>query len=129
LTGGPSLYAQYEREEDATIPLDHFYIQRQKSGLRALLSKVHFSFSTGYANTPFRHDLDGFGILQQPDSVPMIFDGDNSSIRYSNWTTDVVPSSNTVAPGSFLVNSDTTSLGFKSKTFSIPLKLSLHLEF
>ncbi|HEU5146668.1 MAG TPA: hypothetical protein VFT90_08140, partial [Chryseosolibacter sp.] len=69
LSGGMGpLYAQYEREEDATIPLEHFYIQRQKSGLRALLSKLHFSFSTGYATTPFRHRLEGFGILQQSGS-------------------------------------------------------------
>lgn len=129
LSGGQSLYAQYEREEDATIPLEHFYIQRQKSGLRSLLSKLHFSFSTGYASTPFRHKLEGFGILQQPDSLPLIFDNNNTTVRYSNWTSDVVASNNTVAPGAFMVSSDTAELGFRSKTFSIPLKASIHLEF
>ena len=128
-TGGPSLYAQYEREEDATIPLDHFYIQRKKSGLRTLFSKVYFSFSTGYASTPFRHKLDEFGIIQQPDSLPLIFDHDNTSVRYSNWTNNVVASNNSLVPGAFMVNSDTTDLGFRSKTFSIPLKASLHVEF
>ena len=127
--GIPPLYAQYEREQDASIPLEHFYIQRQKSGLRALLSKLHFSFSTGYASTPFRHDLSGFGILQQNDSLPLIFDSDNTSVRYRNWTTDVVSSTAPVAAGAFMVSSDTASIGFRSNTFSIPIKASVHLEF
>lgn len=125
---GP-LYAQYEREEDATIPLEHFYIQRQKSGLRALLSKLHFSFSTGYATTPFRHRLEGFGILQQSGSSPLIFDDDNTSVRYSNWTNDVVSSTTPIAGGAFMVTSDTADIGFRSSTFSIPLKVSVHVEF
>lgn len=129
LTSGPSLYAQYEREQDATIPLEHFYIQRKKSGLRSLFSKLYFSFSTGYGTTPFRHDLEGFGILQQPDSLPLIFDQDNTAVRYSNWTNNVVASNHSVAPGSFMVNSDTADIGFRGKMFSIPLKASLHVEF
>jgi hypothetical protein len=129
LTGGPSLYAQYQREKDATIPLEHFYIERKKSGLRALFSKLYFSVSTGYGGTPIRNDLEGFGILQQPDSPPLVFDGDNTAVRYSNWTTDVTASNTAVAPGSFMVNSDTADIGFRSKTFSIPLKASVHVEF
>ena len=85
--------------------------------------------STGYATTPFRHGLDGFGILQQPDSLPRIFDGDNPTVRYRNWTNNVVPSNSAVIATSFMVNSDTTDIGFRSKTFSVPLKGSLHIEF
>lgn len=127
--GLPSSYAQYEREEDATIPLEYFYIQRQKSGLRALLSKLHFSLSTGYASTPFRHNLDGFGIIQQPDSLPLIFNGNNTTVRYSNWTNDVVSSNYTLTPGAFTVSSDTAKLGFRARTMSIPLKATIHVEF
>jgi hypothetical protein len=127
--GGPSLFAQYEREQDATIPLDQFYIKRQKSGLRALLSKLYFSFSTGYGSTPLRHKLDGFGVVQQVDSMPRIFNNDNLTARYSNWTNDVEISGGSLTPGAFTVNSDTTELGFKSKTFSIPLKATVHVEF
>lgn len=123
------MYAQYEREEDATIPLEHFYIQRKKSGLRSLLGKVYFSLSTGYATTPFRHQLDSFGIIQQADSLPLIFDHNNVAVRYSNWTNDVTGSNQALVPGAFRVNSDTTALGFRSKTFSIPIKASLHVEF
>jgi hypothetical protein len=128
-SGITPLYAQYEREEDATIPLEHFYIQRKKNGLRNLLSKLYFSFSTGYATTPFRHKLDGFGVVQQPDSMPRIFDHDNAAVRYSNWTNDVVASNSALVPGAFMVNSDTAETGFRSRTFSIPLKASLHVEF
>lgn len=123
------MYGQYEREEDATIPLEHFYIQRQKSGLRALLSKVYFSFSTGYATTPFRHSLDDFGIVQRPGAAPLIFDTDNTSVRYANWTNEVTQYTDAVPAGAFQVNSDTARLGFRSNTFSIPLKLTAHVEF
>lgn len=125
----PPLYAQYEREEDATIPLEHFYIQRKKGGLRNLFSKLYFSLSTGYANTPFRHKLDGFGIIQQPDSLPLIFDHDNTTVRYSNWTNNIVASDHALTASPFMVNSDTADIGFRSKTFGIPLKASVHVEF
>ena len=128
-SGAPSAFAQYEREADASIPLDHFYIQRQKSGLRSLLSKLYFSFSTGYATTPFRHQLEGFGILQQPGAPPIIFDNDNTAVRYSNWTNNVVASTATPGPSPFMVSSDTADIGFRSETFSVPLKASVHVEF
>jgi hypothetical protein len=129
LSGLPPLYAQYEREEDATIPLEYFYIKRQKSGLRALLSKLYFSFGTGYASTPLHHKLDGFGILQQPDSLPLIFNNGNTGARYSNWTTDIVSSDHPLTPSPFMVSSDTARIGFRSRVFSIPLKASVHVEF
>ncbi len=129
LSGLQPVFGQYEREEDATIPLEHFYIKRQKSALRALLSKLYFSLGTGYASTPFRHDLDGFGIIQQGDDQPLIFNSTNIAERYSNWTTDVISSNAGLTPDPFMVNSDTTDLGFRSRTFSIPLKASVHVEF
>lgn len=126
----PGLLAQYKSERDASIPLDHFYIERHKSGIfRLLLSKLNVSLSTGYGRTFFKHDLDGFGILQQPDSVPMIFNSANATARYSNWFNRVTAGSSSTAPGSFLVNSDTAAIGFKSGAFSIPLKGTIHVEF
>ncbi len=129
-SGGPLIvYAQYEREQDATIPLEHFYIKRQKSGLRSLFSKVYIGLSTGYGSTPFRHRLNGFGIVQQTDSLPLIFDKDNLGVRYSNWTNNVQGSNNPLAPGSFMVSSDTAKIGFRNKTLNIPLKGTLHVVF
>lgn len=123
------MVAQYKREKDATIPLEHFYIERKGPGLRLLLSKLHWSLSTGYGRSFFRHELDGFGILQQPDSVPMIFNSADPASRYSNWVNTVRNGSTGTAPGSFLVNSDTAELGFRAKSFSIPLKATVHVEF
>lgn len=125
---GDSL-AQYKSEKDASIPLEHFYIERDKhSALRYLLSKLHFGFSTGYGNTSFKHDLSGFGIRQRTGRQPEIFRSGNTALAYSNWINDVagdtIPS-----PLSFAVSSDTANLGFKSNTFSIPLKGTVHIEF
>jgi hypothetical protein len=121
--------AQYKRQKDATIPLEYFYIERQKGGLRHLLSKLHFSLSTGYGNTVFKHELDSFGIVQQPDSVPLIFNGNDSNIRQSNWFNKLsTPEFPGTAPGSFFVNGDTADIGFRSKAFNIPLKATVHVE-
>jgi hypothetical protein len=122
--------AQYETEQEATIPLEYFYIKRKGSGVfRKILSKVTFGLSTGYGQTTFKHDLDGFGIIQNPDSLPKLFQPASLASGYSNWFNTVTSSGNTTQPGAFLVNSDTTSLGFKAKAFSIPLKATLHVEF
>jgi hypothetical protein len=122
--------AQYKSEREATIPLEHFYIERQKSGiLRALLSKVHVGLSTGYGRNFLRHELPGFGILQQPGREPMIFSSGNTAARFVNWFNTVSPDSAAIVPGSFAVNSDTAKLGFKGRGFSIPLKATLHIEF
>lgn len=126
----PGAFAQYEKESDASIPLDYFYVKRKgSSGLRLLLSKIYFGFSTGYGQTFFNHDLEGYGIFQKPDSVPKIFSAGQVSAGYSNWFNRATPATNTVSPGTFLVNSDTASIGFKSNAFSIPFKLTAHVEF
>jgi len=128
--GISAAFAQYENESDASIPLDKFYIKRQgPGGLRLILSKIHFGLSTGVGITTFKHDLDGFGILQNKDSVPKIFTAKNISSGYSNWFNTVRPSANTTQAGAFAVSSDTAKIGFKSKSFGIPLKLTAHVEF
>lgn len=121
-------FSQYNSEQEASIPLEHFYIKRQKaSPFRFLLSRLNFGLSTGYAPTSFRHDLDGFGIIQEAGRPPEIFGSDLSS-RYSSWVSNVTPSASSSA-GIFMVRSDTADIGFKSSTFSIPLKATVHVEF
>lgn len=126
----PVALAQYETEKEASIPLEHFYVKRQGIGLfRKILSKVTFGFSTGYGRTNFKHELDGLGILQNPDSLPKLFIPGNPATGYSNWFNKIQPSANTNQPGSFSVNSDTAEIGFKSKAFNIPLRATMHVEF
>lgn len=122
--------AQYENEKDATVPMEYFYIKRQGTGwFRKIVSKVTFGLSTGYGSTTFKHKLDGFGILQNPDSMPKLFQSAIVSSGYSNWFNKVQPSGNTQQPGAFLVNSDSAKIGFKNKAFNIPLKATIHVEF
>ena len=128
LLGSPDLRAQYKSEKDATIPLEHFYIERQGAGLRKLLSKLHFSLSTGYVRTTFRHQLDGFGIIQQPDSLPVIF-RPNGGPQYYNVINRVTNNPWGTVPGSFTVFGDTAKIGFKSKAFYIPLKATIQVDF
>ena len=93
------------------------------------MSKLTFGLSTGYGSTKFKHELEGFGILQNPDSLPRIFNAGNVGTGYSNWFNTVTPLGTAAQPGAFLVNADTATIGFKSKAFSIPLKATLHVEF
>jgi hypothetical protein len=125
----PEALAQYQSDKDASIPLEHFYVKRQGPGfLRKILSKVTFGLSTGYGRTTFKHELDEFGILQNPDSTPRLFQPASVASGYSNWFNKVQTASNTTMPGAFLVSSDTAKLGFKNKSFNIPLKATLHVE-
>jgi len=115
---------------DNSIPLDHFYVDRQGVGwFRKVISHITVGLSTGYGNTTFKHKLDGFGILQNPDSMPKIFVSGAIPSGYSNWTNRVTPSGNTTQTDYFAVDSDTAKIGFKSKGFNIPLKATLHVEF
>jgi hypothetical protein len=121
--------AQYKNEKDATIPLENFYIERDKNNaLRYLLSKLTFGLSTGYASTAFKHNLTDFGIKQRTGRQPEIFARPNTALGYSNWINDVavdtIPSA-----FAFAVSPDTAELGFRSSTFSIPLKATVHIEF
>ncbi|HTJ48737.1 MAG TPA: hypothetical protein VL443_04720 [Cyclobacteriaceae bacterium] len=129
----PSAYAQYENESDATIPLDKFYIKRQGSGgLRRILTKLHWGLSTGYGSSTLKHKLDGYSILQNPDSAVRIFSNADPSKAYANWFNNSVPvdvGNSASAPGSNVVSSQNSKIGFKSKAFSIPFKATVHYEF
>lgn len=118
-----------QKDKDVNIPLDHFYVDRQGAGLfRKLLSKVNFGLSTGYSSTVFKHNVDGFGIYQPATGNPFLFNPAAPANGLSNWFNAVADSSLTFNPGEFLVNSDTAKLGFKSKSFTIPLRVTAHVE-
>lgn len=122
--------AQYKRERDATIPLEHFYIQRKGHGIiRPWLSKLHWSLSTGYGRTAFKHDLAGFGIYKEAGLQPHIFPDTSTRAQFTNWITDVSDTTLTPVPGAFIVSSDTAELGFNGNMSHILLKGTVHIEF
>ncbi|UII25914.1 hypothetical protein LVD15_21835 [Fulvivirga maritima] len=126
--------AQVEQDdEEASIPLDHFYLKPKGRGLRTFLSKFHWSFSTGYGHTFYRQDLDGFALVNQQDNGPVIYDANPSGtggIGYNYWFNDVKTTNNIAAgPNDFTVSSDTTDLRFKAPGTSIPLNFTVHMEF
>jgi hypothetical protein len=130
LLSDPAL-AQYETEQDASVPLEYFYIKREGTGFfRRVFSKVTFGLGTGYGGTTFKHDLGGYGIIQNGSGArPLIFASPNTGATYGNWVNEFTSSTATAQPGAFMVNSDTTSIGFKSKSFNIPLRATLHVDF
>ncbi len=121
---GPDLYAQYDREEEATIPLDHFYIKRERPGLRRFLSKFTFGLSTGYAQTNFQHDITGFSLRQPASGAPLIFQS-AATTGYSNWFNKVT--SAPLPAGTTFTDQD--DISFSAKAFHIPLRATLHFTF
>ncbi|MEL7001858.1 MAG: hypothetical protein AAFN93_03890 [Bacteroidota bacterium] len=132
-----SFNLQAQDEEKPTIPLDHFYAKPiNNNGFRKILSKLHFTFETGYGRTFYNQDLSDFNLLQQQDSLPLIFGkdlnitGGNVTTGYNYFLNEVNTTENTSFGGNdFLINSDTTDLGFKGRGTSIPLTLMIHVEF
>ncbi len=123
----PEALAQYENEKEASIPLEYFYVKRR--GGKRLINLFTIGLSTGVGRTNFKHKLDGFGILQNPDSIPKIFTNGDETAGYSNWFNRSTSSTNTTQPGYFSVDSDTDdNIGFKSKAFNIPIKATIHVE-
>jgi hypothetical protein len=120
-----------DRDKTPDIPLDRYYVDRDKIGLfRRILTKLHWSVGLGYGTSYFKHDLDGFLICNPLGSQPQIFQGTvPPSVRYTNWVNQTATDNSAFDGTAFLVNSDTTSLGFKGKAWNVPLKLSVHYEF
>jgi len=105
-------------------------VKRQKAGvIRGLLGKLHFGLSTGYGATTFKHKLDGLGIYQPVAGNPIVFDPGQPTLGLTNWFNQIVTDTLTMIPTNFAVNSDTADIGFKSKSFNIPLRATIHFEF
>ncbi len=116
--------------KDVSIPLDHFYVERQGPGIfRKVLSKFTFGLSTGYGSTAFRHTFDGWVLYQPASGAPVIYNPGNPAQGYTNWFNRITSSPLTINPGDFQVNSDDAEVGFRSKSFHIPLRATVHVEF
>jgi hypothetical protein len=119
-----------DKEKDVSIPLDHFYVDRQgPSFFRIMLSKINFGLSTGYGSTVFKHELPGFALRQPVNGQPLLYNPATPANGYSNWFNQLRPATITSLPSDFVVNSDTTEIGYRSKSFTIPLQATLHVEF
>ncbi len=122
--------AEAQKEKDVSIPLDHFYVDRQQPGIfRKLLSKVTIGFSTGYGSTVFRHQLDGFALYQPATGGAVLFNPNTPATGYTNWFNRIVTTVPSINPTDFQVNSDTAEIGFRSKSLTLPLKATVHVEF
>jgi hypothetical protein len=121
----PEAKAQYESEKDASIPLDHFYIKRERPGLRKFFSKFTFGLSTGFGSTAFRHNISGFNLRQPVAASPLIFQS-AATTGYSNWFNKVTTAT---LPAGSTFNGDQEEISFRAKSFHIPLRATLHFEF
>jgi len=125
--GWEHAFAQYEKEKDATVPLDYFYIKRQK--VKSIFSKLHFGLSTGVGFTTFKHSLDGFALYQPSSGNPVVYNVNQNTLGITNWFNRVETSPLAINPANFNVDTDTAAVEFKSKSFNIPMKATVHVEF
>lgn len=91
------------------------------------MNRLNFGLSTGVGLATFKHSLDGFAIYQPAIGNPVVYNPAQPTLGLTNWFNKVETA--TINPVGFNVNSDTASLGFKSKAFHIPLKATVHIEF
>lgn len=120
---------QAEEGEGSGFPLEKFYAEIKPWGIRKIFKNVRFSFSTGYGNTFFSHDIPGYGIYQAPGGAPEIFPGTATSTRYSNWVNERVLVSTAPVGGAIVIPAGTAGLGFTGNGMVIPFKLTIHYEF
>lgn len=118
-----------DKGKENSIPLDHFYVERQGPGIRKLLSKFTIGLSTGYSATTFNNKLGGYGIYQPASGNPIVFNPEQPTIGYNNWFNEIDTAELVIDPANFSTTSEEGEIGFKSKSFSIPLKLTIHYEF
>ena len=124
----PGSYTVLAQSKDNSIPLDHFYVDRVKG--KRLLSFLHISFSTGYGSTTFKHEFQNLAIFQPAaGGNPIVYDPITPTVGFTNWFNKGETAPITINPGDFTVSSEDSDIGFKSKSFNIPLKLTLHAEF
>lgn len=102
---------------------------------RSFLSKFTVSGSIGYGVTFHSHEISGVGIIQNPNSAPLIFDNtfavtDPISVGYNNWVTNPNAIRNIpVDTSSFLLGTDSVSVTYKALGTSIPINISVHYTF
>jgi hypothetical protein len=118
-------------QDKPSIPLEKFYVDRKNHPIRGMLKNFRFSASTGMGKTYFKHTLAGLGIFQSATAGPYLFSGTTPPTSgHQQWIDTNIPVTPiTVNPGDFMVTSDTAKIGFKSKSFTMPIKLSIHYEF
>lgn len=137
------------------LPPD-FYVRNNiyRDPMRVFLNKFSFTLTTGYGNTHYNHDLKGVYFYQDQnqqlilsnnmETLPRRFQG------FGNWLNNPMLSdtvlfdnifdvpynylpnpvfNDTLRTDSFVIDTDTTSLGFSGVYHSIPIQLSVHYNY
>jgi hypothetical protein len=99
-----------------------------------LLSKFSFEASSGYNGTFYRHNLQGFSILNHNNNIYLLDNrrgpGNFLASGYRDWVSDprelklLNPQSENI-----LVNSDTTYVGYKAYGGGVPINLIVHYKY
>ncbi len=102
---------------------------------RRFISKFTVSGSIGYGVTFHSHEISGIGIIQNPNSVPLLFDNtfsvtDTIPVAYANWvTTPTVLRNVPIDAAAFLLGTDSIPITYKARGTNIPISVSVHYTF
>lgn len=138
----PTLYGQKTGQQEI-----------YRSPVRKVLNMFSVNFSTGYGYSPYKHSLEGFYFLQVPEGqfiLPSSTIIGDEVTGYSSWINNPqvgepvnlrdpfeIPRPGLDRPvnnpllisQTFLVNADTSALGFRGSSHMVPVLLSLHFNF
>ena len=116
------LYTQYLKED-----------LKGPSPIRIFLSKFTLSFTTGYGNTTYKHDINNFNLLQSGSRLYLTNDASPSPgstvAGYRNWLNAPIADTVTMLAGDSFFRGDTLNLGYKGHGFSIPALFTLYYKY
>ena len=102
------------------------------SPFRRFISNFTVSGSIGYGATFNSHEISQGGIIQNPNSAPLIFDNafvvtDTISVAYNNWVTNPQTIRSTpVDTSSFMIGTDSIAIKYKALGTNIPINVAVH---
>ena len=121
-----------QAQQQLEFPLETIYADVEERFFRKIISKITFSFSSGWADHRFNHQIDGVGMYQSDSTGPLLIGANDPRPRsgISGWTAkpEVVSIGPKPAWGEFISKTDTSFL-FSSRSRGRPFNIDATVNF
>jgi hypothetical protein len=119
----------------------YYYLPQQEvkvNRFRQILNKISLTFTGGNGRTFYKHDLPGYGVFSQNDSLntglyvfALVDSSSSPFVGYQNWLNAPVSSSvtrNSMSDQDSQVLSDTANLGYRGNSGAIPFTFIISVD-
>lgn len=122
----------YESQAQFGDPFGRSESDVKRNPIRKILNYISISGSSGYGATLYSHKVEGFYLLQREDGGSYLVNNYQVGVPnagYDDWVTGTRRINDIRSqPGDFVVDSDTSVIGYQGFGRSIPLNVSLHVN-